>query len=59
MDPITRLAMWRELNHDRADAIAEARAAGHTWQEITTASGLSRAMAMRIDQRRRENDPDS
>ncbi|WP_193636275.1 hypothetical protein [Brachybacterium subflavum] len=50
MDPLIRLAMWRELNSDRANAIAEARAAGHTWDEITEASGLSRAMAARIHQ---------
>lgn len=43
LDPLTRLAMWRELNEDRGEAIREAREAGHTWQEIQDASGLSRA----------------
>ncbi|PMC76394.1 hypothetical protein CJ197_04355 [Brachybacterium sp. UMB0905] len=56
MDPLVRLAMWRELNTDRETAIQDARDAGHTWEEITTASGLSRAMAMRILQQRRERD---
>lgn len=43
LDPLTRLTMWRELNEDRGEAIREAREAGHTWQEIQDASGLSRA----------------
>lgn len=56
MDPLVRLAMWRELNADRDDAIAEARAAGHTWSEIIAASGMSRAMVMRTQQGRKPSD---
>lgn len=50
MNALERLQQGRELNETRDADIVAARNAGHTWQEIVDATGLSRAMAARVYQ---------
>lgn len=53
MTPIERLNLGRELATTRDADIIAAREAGHPWQDIMDATGLSRAMCARIYQHQR------
>lgn len=62
MTTLERLRQGRDLAATRDADIITARDAGHTWNEITEATGLSRAMCARIYQNRpqsprKANDP--
>ena len=48
MNPMLMLELYKELRDARATFIRDARAKGHTWQEIAEASGMSRAMVIRL-----------
>lgn len=54
MTPIERLNLGRELATTRDADIIAARDAGHPWQDIMDATGLSRAMCARIYQHRHQ-----
>ncbi|MGV4377947.1 hypothetical protein [Trueperella pyogenes] len=51
MKAIKKLENYRMLREQRDALIIEAKADGHTWPEIATACGLSRAMTIRAAQK--------
>lgn len=50
MTPLEALSLYATLRGQRAELIRAAREAGHTWQEIADAAGMSRAMVHRVAQ---------
>jgi hypothetical protein len=48
LTPLTELRWYRDLRERRPELIRAAREAGHTWEEIAEASGLSRAQVFKL-----------
>ncbi|MFB9776130.1 hypothetical protein [Brevibacterium otitidis] len=57
MSTLDDLRQWRHLHTQRDHLILQARREGHTWDEITDATGLSRAAAHNAAQRANDGKP--